>query len=415
MKSIIVALLIFTILMSSFSCVYAQKPRLGTYRETAQVLVDEKIQNQTTAFITLSSTSPLEMHVPTTLDQKITNTANVTSVAITNANSCVEGVNDQTCIIITIYSPSLISSYNITKIQTTARAIGDTLINDTNKAFLLNASFWSVYVQPKGELSNALGTSGTLSGNRTISVVYTAPQLKSSYLFDQLTSILLPTQIRNAGGFYDVAKKMADSVNSTVTFAITPTTTNNQSIYQLQVSTHAPIKGKITTVNPLDYFGVSQLNRSSYFSGGFFPLNSLFEVSVISNNETTAITNHGGNMVPTNDQGIPTDLSKSGWIFDPSSGQRITGIYIFGTTTSVTDDDLTLTIGSSSSQPALVQPQTNSSTTSSTPKNTSDYSTYVVIGIVIAGGAAVYLFTKRRDRKSTRLNSSHHSISYAVF
>ncbi len=393
MKSMVMVFLIGTILLSTFAGAYAQQPQLATYRETAQVLVDEKIQNQTTAFITLSTTSPLEMRVPTTLDQKISNSANVTSVAITNANSCIEGVNDQLCIIFTIYNPSLIESYNITKIQTTAHAIGDTLINDTNKSFLLNASFWSVYVQPKGALSNALGTSGALAGNRTISVVYTAPQLKSSYLFDQLTSILLPAQIRNAGGFYDIARKMADSANSTVTFAITPTA-NNQSLYQLQVSTHMPIKGQVTSIRPLDFFGVNQLNRSSYFNGGFFPLNSLLQVSILSNNNTY-ITNHGGNIVPTNNQGIPTDLTKAGWVFSPGSGQQITGIYIFGTTTSATNDDLTLTIGTT--PPQSISQSTNSSVTSIAPTtNNSDYSTYVIIGIVVAGGGAIYLFMRRR-------------------
>ncbi|MDE1770886.1 MAG: hypothetical protein KGI28_10115, partial [Thaumarchaeota archaeon] len=142
--------------MGSITSAHAQQPQLATYRETAQVLVDEKIQNQTTAFITLSSTSPLEMRVPTTLDQKIANAANVTSVAITNANSCVLGVTDQICVVITIYSPSLIESYNITKIQTDSKAIGDTLIDDINKAFLLDTSFNSAYVNPKGDLNKAL-------------------------------------------------------------------------------------------------------------------------------------------------------------------------------------------------------------------------------------------------------------------
>ena len=396
MRSVITTLLIFAVLMGSITSAHAQQPQLATYRETAQVLVDEKIQNQTTAFITLSSTSPLEMRVPTTLDQKIANAANVTSVAITNANSCVLGVTDQICVVITIYSPSLIESYNITKIQTDSKAIGDTLIDDVNKAFLLDASFNSAYVNPKGDLNKALGTSGSLSGNRTISVVYTAPQQKSSYIFDQLTSVLVPTQIRDAGGFYDVAKKMADSANSTVTFAITPTT-SGQSIYQLQVSTQSPIKGSVTSIRPLDLFGVSVLNRSSYFNGGFFPLNSLFELSVISNNYTT-ITSHGGEIAPTtlrNGQQIPTNLSQPGWIFDPSSGQQITGIYLFGTTTSATGDDLALTLGSgNASQPAQVL--TNSSGTTITNPNSPDYSIYALIGIVIAGGAAVYLFMKRR-------------------
>lgn len=393
MRSVIISLIIFTVLSGSIASVYAQQPQLATYRETAQVLVDEKIQNQTTAFITLSSTSPLEMRVPTSLDEKISNAANVTSVAITNANPCVEGVNDQMCIIVTIYNPSLVESYNITDIQTSAKAVGDSIINDANKAFLTNAQFWEVYVQPKGELSKALGTSGSLAGNRTISVVYTAPLVKSSYLFDQLTSILMPSQIKNSGGFYDVAKKMAEYANSTVTFAITPTTSSTQSLYQLQVSSHTPNKGQVTAIRPLDFFGVSQLNRSSYFSGGFFPLNSIFEVSILSRNDTTAVTGHGGDIVPTNSQGIPTDLNRAGWVFDPASGQHITGIYLFGTSTSATADTLALSIGPSS-QSTL--PPTNGTPGETQQKGTSDYSTYVIVGIVIAGGAAVYLFTRRR-------------------
>ncbi len=396
MKSVITVLLIFAVLMISITSAHAQQPQLATYRETAQVLVDEKLQHMTTAFITLSSTSPLEMHVPTTLDEKIANAANVTSVSITNANSCVLGITDQLCVVITIYSPSLIESYNITKIQSTSQAIGDTLINDINKAFLLNATFNSAYVNPKGELSEALGTAGTISGNRTISVVYTSPQLKSSYLFDQLSSILIPTQIRDAGGFYDVAKKMADSSNSTVTFAITPTT-SGQSIYQLQVSTQTPIKGEVTSVRPLDLFGVSALNRSSYFNGGFFPLNSLFELSVISNN-TITITSHGGDIAPTtfkDSQKVPTNLSQPGWVFDPDSGQQITGIYLFGTKTSVTNDDLAVTLGSGST--AQSASLTNSSISTDIVTQTGpDYSIYALIGIVIAGGAAVYLFMRRR-------------------
>lgn len=395
MKSVITVLLIFVVLMGSIAGAHAQQPQLATYRETAQVLVDEKIQNETTAFITLSTTSPLEMHVPTALDQKIANAANVTSVAITNANSCVLGITDQLCVVITIYSPSLIESYNITKIQTTSQAIGDTLINDINKAFLLNATFNSAYVNPKGELSKALGTSGTISGNRTISVVYTGSQLKSSYLFDQLSSILMPSQIRDAGGFYDVAKKMSDSSNSTVTFAITPTT-GGQSIYQFQVSKQTPIKDKVTSVRPLDLFGVSALNRSSYFNGGFFPLNSLFELSVISNNPIT-ITSHGGDLAQTtikNGQKVPTNLSQPGWIFDPDSGLQITGIYLFGTKAYVTNDDLAVTLGPTggTSQPTSL---TNSTTNNSTQTG-HDYSTYALIGIVIAGGAAIYLFMRRR-------------------
>lgn len=376
------------------SIVYAQQPQLATYHEIAQVLVDEKIQNKTTAFITLSTVSPLEMRVPQSLDQKIINAANVTSVAITNADPCVLGVNGQTCVIITIYSPSLVESYNITKIQTNSKAIGDTLINDINKEFSLNAQFFEVYVQPKGEFSKALETSGVIVGNRTINVVYTTNQQKSSYLLDSLSTVLLPPEIRNAGGFYDVATKMSQQANSTVTFAITPTI-NERLLFQLQVSNYIQNKGVVNKMNPLELFGVDSLPRSSYFNGGFFPLNSIFELSVISKNELT-ITDHGGDIVPTklqNGQKIPTDLTKAGWIFDPDSGQRITGIYLFGTATNATSDQLSFSIGSSSVQ--TNQNQTLSGSVIS-PSPVTDYSIYVIIGIVTAGAAAVYIFMKRK-------------------
>jgi len=388
MKSLLFSLLILTIFAGSIVTVFAQQPQLASYRETAQVLVDQKIQNQTTAFVTLTSTSPVEMRVPSDLAEKIRNTANLTSVVITNADNCVLGVKDQACVLVNMVQPSLLESYNITEIQSNARKVGDTLIGDTNKAFTLNAEFNSVYINPKGELNTALGTSGIVSGNRTISVVYTMPKPDSSYLYDGLTSILIPKQIRDDGGFYDVARTMAQNANSTVTFAITPG--KAALIYQLQVGRHFPIKDKIDTIKPLELFGINKLDKSMYFNVGFFPLNSIVEVVVLSNNDIT-VTDHGGNLAPTtikNGQVVPADLTKAGWVFDPASGQKISAIYLFGTTTSATSDDLSLTLGSTS-PPNPIGGENNKETTP-------DYSTYTIIGIVAAGGAAVYLFIKRR-------------------
>ena len=396
MKTVLVLSLILSVLFTSFTSVYAQQPQLASYRETANILIDEKVQNQTTAFITLTSTSPVEMRVPSDLIEKIKNTANVTSIVITNADHCIEGVQNQGCILINIISPSLIETYNINTIQNESKQIGDGLIDSVNKAFATNAQFNNVFVNPKGELNNALGTSGIVSGNRTISVVYTMSQPDSSYLFEGLSSILIPKQIRDDGGFFDAANKMAQDSNSTVTFAITPGQTSP--LYQLQVSKHMPIKTQVTNVNPLELLGVNKLERSNYYSVGFFPLNSILEVTAISN-DNIAVTNHGGNLAPTtikDGQKFPTDLTKEGWIIDPEFGNKISAIYLFGKTTSITSDQASLTLGSSSiqSQPS----QTNQSTTSTTPASTTsnDYSMYALIGIIIAGAAAVYIFMKRR-------------------
>src|SRR5579872_3223039 len=287
MKNLLAVSVIVSLLMVSCVAVYAQQPQLASYRETAHILVDEQVQNRTTAFITLASTSPVEMRVPADLSLKLQNTANVTSVSITNAQNCVLGVQDQGCIVITIVSPALIESYNITTIQTTAKQVGDSLIDSINKAFATDAKFWLVYVNPKGELSGALGTSGIVSGNRTISVVYTMSRPDSSYLFDGLTAILMPKQIRDDGGFFNAAQKMAQDTNSTVTFVITPG--QGSSLYQLQVSKQIPIKTKVTTIKPLELLGIDKLERSTYFDVGFFPLNSILDVTVISNDTNAVI------------------------------------------------------------------------------------------------------------------------------
>ena len=396
MKNLLALSLIFSLLLTSFVSVYAQQPQLASYRETANILVDEKVQNQTTAFITLTSTSPVEMRVPSDLSEKIANTTNVSSIVITNADRCIEGIQDQGCILINIVSPSLIETYNITTIQTTARQIGDGLIDNINKAFATNAQFNNVYVNPKGELNNALGTSGIVSGNRTISVVYTMSRPDSSYIFDGLSAILIPKQIRDDGGFFNAANKMAQDSNSSVTFAITPG--QGSPLYQLQVSKHIPIKTQVTTVKPLELLGIDKLERSNYYSVGFFPLNSILEVTVISN-DSIAVTNHGGDLTPTiikNGQKFPTDLTKEGWVIDPESGQKINAIYLFGKTTSITSDQSSLTLGSGPLQEQPTQTNTTVTPITTTTKPSNDYSTYALIGIVAAGAAAVYIFMKRR-------------------
>ena len=395
MKSLLALSIIFALLLTTFVSVSAQQPQLASYRETAHILVDEKVQNKTTAFVTLASTSPVEMRVPADLSVKIQNTANVTSVVITNAQNCVLGIQDQGCVIVNIMSPALIETYNINTIQADAKQVGDSLIDNINKAFATNAQFNSVYVNPKGDLSSALGTSGAVSGNRTISVIYTMSRPDSSYLFDGLTAILIPKQIRDDGGFFNAAQKMAQDSNSTVTFVITPG--QGALLYQLQVSKQVPITGPVTTVKPLELFGVDKLQRSSYFDVGFFPLNSILDVTAISN-QNIAITNHGGDLTPSSikdGQKFPTDLTKSGWIIDPEYGQRVSAVYLFGKDTSVTSDQAFLTLGNTMPSDNT-SGQDNGTNPPPTPKDSNNYSIYVLIGIVAAGGAAVYLFMKRR-------------------
>ncbi len=404
MKNVLLLVLALGILVSVPAPAHAQQPELATYRETAHVLVDKVLQNETSAFVTLSTVSNLEMRVPTTVDDAIHNAQNVTAVSITNSPQCVFAstafyVNGkaitpgQSCVVITILDQSLIDTHNFSYIENRSQAIGDSMIGKINSAFGISAQPFQVYVRPlpPHEVTATPGPSRAPDANASINVVYTFPYSKTSYLFDTLSSILLPDQIRGGGGFFDAAKQMATYNDSTTTFEILPQF-NNTSLYQLQVARFYPLQNGSMTIKPLDLFGVSQLNRSSYFNVGFFPLNSLVEVSAVSH-DTLAVTSHGGGLLPTeerNGQKVPTDLTQAGWIFDPDFGKQIFSVYLFGKTTSVDDNSLWLTLSPSS------QPPANNTSAGSPTTASPDYSVYIIIGIVIAGGGAIYLFTRRR-------------------
>ncbi|MBI3841774.1 MAG: hypothetical protein HY295_01300 [Thaumarchaeota archaeon] len=385
------------VLFLNTNITFAQQPQLSTFHEIAQIIVDQKILNQTTTTITLSSTSTGEIRVPLELDQKIRDAKNIIAIVITNEDKCALGVTDSICVLINISNEGL---DKIEQMQAKGQEVGDSLINDINKAFSLNAKFSSVYVHSESVINKELQTSGVVSGRGTISAVYTMPKSDTSYLYETFTTTLLARQIRDSGGFLDVAKKIADDPNSSVTFSIIPS--GEKSIFQLQVNRDYPLKNKITTINPLELLDTQKLERSSYFNVGFFPLNSLVQVVVLSN-EVIQVTSHGSELVPTfekDGEKFPSDLTKNGWFFDPDSGTQIVGRYLFGKTSEVSKADLQLTIGNStlSETPSTI-PLPEVIEKPSTSETTSYNLLYIPIGIGIAIVAATFLLIKKRKKR----------------
>ena len=363
---------------------FAQQPRLATFHETAQVVIDQKFQNQTSSSITVLSTSNQEIRVPIELDEKIRSMKNVTAVVITNEDKCVLGVIDKACVLINISKDGFAGG--ITEAQENGKEIGNALINDINKAFNIDAEFHSVFIHVNDKLNKELNTTGIISGRGTVSAVYTFSKYDSSFLYEGLSAVLIPREIRDSGGFLDVAKKIAGEPMSSVTFSIIPKT--GSSLYELQVSRDQNITDKITTIDTLQFFGVEKLERSKYFSSGFFPLNSLVQVVVLSK-EPMKIINHGSQIIPTiekDGETYPSDLTKNGWLFDPDSGEQIVGKYLFGQTVDVTDRDLKFTIDNLSSQ--------------NTPGIPTDNSLYILIGIGIAAAVAIGWYLKNIKTKN---------------
>lgn len=359
---------------------YAQQPRLATFHETAQIVIDQKFQNQTSTSISVLSTSNQELRVPIELDQKIHSIKNVTAIVITNEDNCVLGVIDEACVLINISRDGFTGG--VIEAQDKGKEIGNTLIDDINKAFNIDAKFHSVFIHVDDKISKELETTGVISGRGTISAVYTFTKYDTSFLYEGLSTLLIPNEIRNSGGFLDVAKKMTDDPMSSLTFSIIPKT--GTSLFQLQVSRDQKITENITSIDTLQFFGVEKLERSSYFSSGFFPLNSIIQVVVLSK-DPIKITSHGSQIIPTVEKDgemYPSDVTKNGWLFDPDSGDQIIGKYLFGKTVEATNQDLEFTIGYLSSP---IQP---------TPKITADNSPYVLIGVGIAAAIAIVWYLK---------------------
>ena len=348
MLKIIFIISIIMVIGISTNYVHSQEIGLSTFQESAQVIIDKKISNTSIASITLHSSNLQEIKIPTELEQKIRENERVQAVVITNQNNCVLGVRDyESCIIINIERNP--EDKGINAIQDSTRKIADSYIHEVNQVFDTDAKFFQTYIHTNDETNQELDTSGIISGHRTISAVYTMPMQDTDYMYGKLSSILLSKSIREGGGFYNIAKTLSEDQNSKMSFSIIPT--ESKSLLQLRISVENPIEsemeGTITKINPLEFFNIENLNRSDYFSTGNYPLNSIFQIVILGNDETN-VSDVRGNIIPTqmiDGIEIPIEITKKGWIFDPQKGEQIQGKYIFGESTSVNENELKFSLG----------------------------------------------------------------------
>ena len=347
--------IIFTIILIIFIGIsanqtYAQEIGLATFQESAQVIIDNKITQGTIASITLQSSNIQEIKIPLEFEQKIRDNKRIQAIVITNEDNCVLGVSDQSCILINIERNP--DDEGINAIQDSTKKIGELFIEEINEIFDINAEFFQVYIHTSAEANKALDTSGIISGTGAISAVYTMPMEDTYSMYGKISSMLLSKQIRESGGFYNIARNLSTEENAKMSFTIIPT--ESKTISQLKVSVNNPIEksGTDTKINPLEFFKIKDLNRSEYFSTGNYPLNSIFQIIILSNFETN-VSNVKGDIIPTQKIDgieIPTEITKKGWIFDPKEGEQIQGKYIFGDTTTVNENELKFSLGGNNIQ-----------------------------------------------------------------
>jgi hypothetical protein len=378
MQKKIVFFAVIALIAISTNYAYSQEMSLSTFQETAQIIIDKRITQNVTSSITLQSTSIQEIKIPVELEQRIRENENITAVVITNQDKCILGVFEESCILINVKRNP--ADTNFLKIQNSTLKISNQFIDEINEMFDTDAKLHSTFIQPSDETNTVLQTSGVISGKGTISAVYTMPMEDTSSMYEKISAILLPKVIRDSGGFYDTAKNLSTEDNAKMTFSIIPS--GSKSLLQLRVATtHSGIASDIDEIKPLEFLKTDELKRSEYFSSGFYPLNSIIQIAVL-DSKNTNISDVRGNIIPTqiiDDEKIPTDITKNGWVFDPEEGLTIQGKYIFGKETSVKSDELRFSLGGENLREE---------------KQEFDESIFVVIIITIVAIAAAIFYLK---------------------
>ena len=376
MRNSLLFLALISLIVISSNYAYSQEIGLATFHEIAQIKIDKNSSQNVTASVILQSTSIQDIQIPAEFEQKIRENNRIQSIFVTNQEQCVLGVVDQSCILINVLRDT--ADKGILAITDSTKEIAESHIDEINQIFGTNAEFHSTYIYTENESEDILAISGASEG-MIVAGVFTMPMEDTNSMYEKISSILSP-KIINGGGFYNIAKNLSFEENTEILFSLVPL--DSKSLLQIKLSIDYPNSaGAISEISPLDFLKTEKITRSDYFSSGFYPINSIIQIIILSS-ENEEISNINGNIVPTqiiDNEKIPIDISKEGWIFDPQEGQIIQGKYIFGNEPSVSKEKLKFLLGDE----PIIQPKTEL-----------DESTIIVIIISVIAIAAAIFFLK---------------------
>ena len=312
------------------------------FQEHLQVVVNMK-KGTTEISASLLSPNWQDILIPPKLERSIFNSERLHSIVFTNEWQCAPGVLTNPCVLVQIAREDL-GEFTET-IQKNTREITDQIIEDSQ--FIgMNAKFHSIIIESAkpSEGKPPLATA-----------VYTTKVFPTQKLVSLIGDQLLDKEIRDGGGFYDVLNKLTENDFSEFTLTLRPD--NDEILRSITVSlttTGLPEEMLTDTINPLNLIAVSVPNftgdevyRSKYFSEGFFPLNSIFNVKVITEPDYK-VKNVNGGLIATIRSSA--DLQDSGWFFTSNSNGIIEGRYIFGTDSSASNQDLIFSITNNKSE-----------------------------------------------------------------
>ena len=331
---IVLSLVIFTPFVSG------QDLKKATWLERATIIYDQKFSNKITSSVVFQTYNNNEMQFSDQLLEKMASHEEVRLITFMNKGECVLGVkSNEQCILISMDYEMLKSGGGINALQTNGKEIADGLISDVNSAFNLDTEFHSIWIISPGAENMLAEFSG--SGG-LVNAVYTMPKQETGIIFENFSESLILQDIINGGGFYDVAKHLANHPDNT---SITVSIIKEPDQYMLLFKvTQVNLTFKtidISQINPLEDMGLEKIERTKYFQDLFVPLNSVFQVIIVPI-EPSKISSVETNVIQ--ELKSVEDVSEKGWYFASTSYDKIDARFLFGMEKNVSADELVMTV-----------------------------------------------------------------------
>jgi hypothetical protein len=288
--------------------------------------------------------------------EAISSNPRILSFTLTNQFACSPNHTERGCVMIELAREGL--GDNLEEIKKNSREMADKIVG--KGVIIFSAEFDSVTLQPKT----------SFDGKKMIvsQVLYTTNKQTTDSLFSALSTMLISSSIREAGGFYDNAEKLSKHYFSDFTVSFVPLEKNAlRSLHiSLTCSSEDPVLPDCPghfddmfasgEVNPLELLQIENINRSGIFADEFLPLSSIIQVMIFSEDGLQVKNVNSGVIEKLEHLG---NLQENGWFFTSKSDKKIDGRYIFAAESSASKNDLIFSIGDNTGDDTLIKNSEN--------------------------------------------------------
>jgi len=392
---------------------FGQELEKSTWLESASIVYDQKFSKSIQSSITFETMNNDEMQFSDEFLAKLISYDEIRFVYFTTMEECIVHMDvDNQCILLGMNFDILKGDLGVTAIQQNGKKIANEFITDINNEFGTDAKFHSIFIHMDDGNTDSIGTNlGTI---RTVSAVFTLPREDNSSVFTKLSERLINDQLRESGGFFNVAKELSKNPDSIIIAGIDVNDSTPMMSFKVlhqdrgtlgfvenadgdaMVEYEYTVFGfDISTINPLTSLGVNTIERSKHFEGHFVPLNSVIQV-IIFPESPSQINAMNTNIIKKLDS--VEDVSENGWFFTSVSHNSIDARYLFGQTNSVSANELIMEIGPADMQNGNDSFSIENINTEIQTVTVEQYAILAAIVIAAIGAAVFYLKGYKRNR-----------------